>query len=161
MEYFFIAGNVASLVSLMGLLLQVSHILSDNSVARITLGICVLLTLGFWLFFYFVPANRVKKTVRDRLDFAGSYRDSSNDRVELFESEFILCNFSTLTVPLPPFETEPIVTIFSVEPVNAERPSVSNTTLDSFEVRATSTSQWRTWKFRARGRQLLPIVGRK
>jgi len=156
MEYFFIAGNVASLAALVGFLLQVGHVLPDDNVTRVTLALSLVLTAAFWLFFYFVPTNRVKKTVRDRLDFAGSYVDSSNSPVEVFEGEFTLIDFGILAVPIPPFETPPTVTIYPIGRIKARRPSISAVTLDSFEVGALESGQWGTWKFRARGRQLLP-----
>jgi hypothetical protein len=156
MEYFFIAGNVASLAALVGFLLQIGHVLPDNHVTQVTLALSVLLTAAFWLFFYFAPTNRVKKTVQDRLNFAGSYVDSSNVPVEVFEGEFSLFDFGVLSVPIPPFETLPIVTIYPIGRVNARPPSVSAVTLDSFAVSAMDSGQWCTWRFRARGRQLLP-----
>jgi hypothetical protein len=155
MEYFFIAGNVASLAALVGFLLQVGHILPDNNVTQVTLAFSVLLTAAFWLFFYFAPTNRVKKTVQNRLDFAGSYVDSSNSPVEVFEGEFTLFDFGTLHVPVPPFEAPPIVTIYPIGRVRARPPSISAVTLDSFAVSAMDSGQWCTWRFRARGRQLL------
>jgi hypothetical protein len=156
MEYFFIAGNVASLMALAGFLLQLSHLVPDNKVTWWTLVASVAVTLLFWVYFYFAPRNRVKKTIKDRLTFAGLYMSSSNDPIEVYEGEFTLAKFGILTVPIPPFESKPTVTIFSVEQLEGNPPSVSKVTLDSFEVSATTSNQWRAWRFRARGRQLLP-----
>ncbi len=154
MEYFFIAGNVASVVALIGFLLQVGHVMPDDKVTRDTLMLGVGLTVAFWIYFYVAPRNRVKKAVRNSLDFAGSYTDSSNRPIEVFEGEFTLSDFGVHTIPIPPFETTPTVTIYS-EGKNAPRPlSPSKVASDSFEVNAMSGDQWRTWRFRARGPQL-------
>lgn len=155
MEYFFIAGNVASVVALVGFLLQVGHVLPDDSLTQVTLGLGVALTVAFWLFFYFAPTNRVKKAVQDRLAFTGSYVDSANRSVEVFEGEFRLADFHPISVPLPPFESPPIVTIYPIGHAATEKPSASNVTLDSFDVGAMNSGQWRTWRFRARGTQLV------
>ena len=156
MEYFFIAGNVASLMALVGFLLQLSHLVPDNKVTYWTLVASVILTVLFWLYFYLAPRNRVKKAVQDRLSFGGLYISSSNDPIEVYEGEFTLSHFGVQTIPIPPFETNPTVTIFHVGQVKADPPSVSKITLDSFEVSPTTSSQWCVWRFRARGRQLLP-----
>jgi hypothetical protein len=155
MEYFFIAGNVASLAALVGFLLQVSHLMPDNIVTRVTLALGVLLTAAFWVYFYFAPTNRVKKTVQDRLDFAGSYVDSSRGRVDIFEGEFALSDFGTVSLPIPPFESIPVVTFYPIGNAAATTPSVSKVTSDLLEVSATTSKQWSTWRYRARGRMLL------
>jgi hypothetical protein len=156
MEYFFIAGNVASLAALVGFLLQMSHRISDRDLTRWTLLGGVALTIVFWIYFYFRPANRVKKTIQNRLNFAGLYIDSSNAAVEVFEGEFTLSDFTVRSIAIPPFETQPTVTLYPVGPVKSNSPSIGKITLDSFEVGAMTSSQWCTWRFRARGRQLLP-----
>jgi hypothetical protein len=155
MEYFFIAGNVASLAALVGFLLQVGHVLPDDDVTRVTLAIGVVVTAAFWLFFYLAPTNRVKKVVQERLQFAGSYVDSSNSPIQVFEGEFTLSAFGVLSVPIPPFETMPTITVYPVGHVTAEPPSIRKVTLDSFEVGAVTSGQWCNWRFRARGRQLV------
>lgn len=154
MDYFFIAGSVASLVSLIAFVLQVGHYLPDDKVVRYAILLAVALTGAFWIYFYLAPRNRVRKAIRDRLDFAGSYTDSSNRAIEVFEGEFTLSDFGVHTISIPPFEETPTVTIYS-EGKDAPKPlTPSRVSLDSFEVSAWSGDQWRTWRFRARGPQL-------
>ena len=157
MEYFFIAGNVASLAALVGFLLQIGHVLPDNTVTHVTLGLAVIATVAFWLYFYLAPANRVKKTVKDRVTFAGSYVDSTNSPVKVFEGEFSLTSFEVLTVPIPPFETPPTIEIYPHGDAHAKNPSVGPVTADSFQVHAIESNQWQTWNFRVRGRALKPL----
>jgi uncharacterized protein with PQ loop repeat len=155
MDYFFIAGNVASVAALIGFLLQVGHVLPDHDVTRVTLAISVLVTVAFWLYFYAAPTNRIKKAIRQSLEFAGSYVDSSNNPVEVFEGEFTLSDFGVLSVPIPPFETLPTITVYPVGHLTVESPSVRKVTLDSFEIGAMTSRQWSSWRYRARGRQLV------
>jgi len=156
MEYFFIAGNVASLMALGGFLLQLTHRVPDNKITWWTLAISVVLTILFWIYFYFAPRNKVKKTIQARLSFAGMYVSSSQDPIEVYEGQFNLSNFVTLTVPIPPFESNPSVTLYPIGKAQANPPNISKITLDSFEVHAMTSGQFGDWKFRVRGKQLLP-----
>jgi hypothetical protein len=156
-EYFFIAGNVASVAAFIGFILQIGHLTPDSNIFRYTLGIGIILLLIFWIYFYLLPSNRVRKAIRDRIDFAGSYVDSSDLRIEVYEDDFVLPNgrFDPIIVPLPPFEDQPIVTLYRAGPVSHSAvPRIERITLDSFEVSASSSDAWGVWRFRARGRQL-------
>jgi hypothetical protein len=155
-EYFFIAGNVASLAAFIGFILQVSHAIPDSDTFKYTLWLGIFLLAVFWIFFYLLPSNRVRKAILDRVDFSGSYIDSENIRIEVYEGEFVIPNhFNTVIVPLPPFEELPTVTLFRAAQLEDSRtPNIERVTLDSFDVRADSSKSWGVWRFRARGRQM-------
>jgi hypothetical protein len=157
MQYFFIAGNIASIAALIGFLLQLGGFTNDNILKYVTYGF-VLATAAFWLYFYLSPSNRVSKAIRDRLDFSGKYSDSANRQIEIVEGEFEAKQLGLLVIQLPPFEESPKVKIFPTSSRNVhDQPSVADVTKDTLEINITSTSSYGTWKYRARGTLLSPV----
>ena len=159
MQYFFIAGNVASIAALIGFLLQLNGQANDGILSYVTYGFIVA-TAAFWVYFYFAPDNRVSKAIRDRLDFSGKYTDSANKQVEIVEGEFEAKHLGLLVIQLPPFEDAPSVVVFPKNNGNIDHPpTVSQVTKDTLDINVTSTTAYGTWKYRARGTLLSPLAG--
>ena len=159
MNYFFIAGNVASIAAFVGLLLQLSGRANSEIYSSITYG-AVIATGIFWLYFYFSPSNRLSAAIDRRLDHSGTYRDSSSQAVEVAEGEFEVKDFGSLVIAIPPFENAPEITVYT--PVGRgvrHPPSVSNVTRDAFTISVLSTSAYGKWRYRARGKALTPEAG--
>jgi hypothetical protein len=154
MDYFFIAGNVASIIALGGFILQVSHKLSDAHIYGWSVGFFIALTVGFWIYFYRAPRNRIRNAIQEGLSFAGSYRDSSGTAIDVREGQFTITSFSPVIVETAPFESPATVTLFPVDRPTADLPSVVRVTLDSFEAKASNNQQFGSWKYRLRGRLL-------
>ena len=147
------------MAALAGFVAQALHIRSDQSVAHFAFGAFAIVTIAFWIYFYVAPRNRVRKAVRDSLDYAGTYLNSSNDQIDVYENEFAPSSFGVKRVSLPPFETVPTVTIFAVGETDSLPPEIVEVMLEAFDVRAQNTNQFRTWRFRARGLRLRRMDG--
>lgn len=159
MQYFFIAGNVASIAALIGFLLQLNGLANDGILKYVAYGF-ILATVAFWIYFYLSPDNRVSKAIRDRLDFSGKYIDSANRQIEIVEGEFDATQLGLLVIQLPPFEEAPRVVILPKNNKNVDHPpTVSQATKDTLEINVASTSAYGAWKYRARGTLLSPLAG--
>jgi len=154
-QYSFIAGSVASVAALVAFLLQLFGVGSNVAIARYTLHGSILLTLSFWLYLYFSPANRIRKAIEDRLDYSGRYLDSSNKPVDIIEGTFQVSDFGTHSIAIPPFEKPPDITIYHVKSfMKRRKPILVAVSVEAFEVEVSSSEQHGNWPYRTRGEQL-------
>lgn len=158
MKYFYIFGNICSIVSLVAAIEipYISNLLDlDKWLIVGLLGFSVI----FWLIFYFKPHGSISKFYDSRIDFTGSYSDSSNNAQDIIDGDF---EVDTDTwggnVLLPPFEEKPTVNILSKVNSNClQKPIIEIVSEDFFTVKINSSVQAGKWNYRVRGKLLKPL----
>lgn len=161
MKYFYMFGNICSIVGLVASIGQLNSTNGNLTLGRWIIITLVVLTIIFWLYFYFKPSNPIVKIINSRIDFTGEYHDSKNQNQtkNIYEGEFEVSTSKWQTiVPLPPFEEPPIIRPLSCDS-NEEcpLPEINNVTEDSFTAKIHSSTQSGKWKFRARGKLMKKV----
>ncbi len=156
MKYFFIFGNICSILGFVAAIYQMSGKSNLSATSKTLMLILVVLSIIFWLFFYLKPQNRIANYIETQTDFSGKYTDSQNQTMDIVEGEFEVntMNWGT-SVDLPPFEEQPIVRIlYCIDRDTKNYPKIVEVTEDYFKVQIGSSTQTGKWKWRARGKLL-------
>jgi hypothetical protein len=157
MSYFYIFGNLCSVLGFVGLVLQSLGTFNNSVISRWLIICLIFFTVIFWLIFYLKPLNPLARIINSRIDFSGEYVDSNKIKYNIVEGEF---NLSTwyVHVPLPPFEEPPIIRILSgTGNEDFPLPQIGDITEDSFIAKANMNSVFGKWKYRAKGKLLKRI----
>jgi len=156
MKYFYIFGNICSILSFLAAIL----VLPENTEILISaqwfILLLILLTILFWLFFYLKPQNPIANIIDSRINFTGEYSDTQNQTQDIIEGVFDVntSNWGT-RVMLPPFEDKPNIRIlYCTYGDGGDTPLIEEVTADYFKVKINSSTQTGTWKWRARGKLL-------
>ena len=155
MQYFFIAGNIASIAALIGFLLQLDG-MSNSEVFRNVVTGAIVATAVFWIYFYLSPANRLSSAIRGRLNYTGRYKTSQDKHIDIFEDTFEAHDFSPIAIAMPPFESPPEVSVFRKSGRLRRPPTVADVSRDVVTFNVSSNEAFGTWAFRARGKALTP-----
>lgn len=156
MKYFYIFGNICSILGFVAAIILFPEKAAISTTAKWLVVTLILLSTLFWLYFYFRPKNPIAKFIDSRIDFTGEYLDTSNQSQDIIEGvlEVNTSNWGT-TVGLPPFEDTPTIRMLSFDNSNnSNPPTIHDVTVDSFKVKIDSSTQSGKWKWRARGKLL-------
>lgn len=157
MSYFYIFGNLCSILGFLGLILQSLGSFNNSVIAKWLIFGILILTIIFWIIFYLIPLNPLVKIINSRIDFSGVYLDSHTIQHDIVEGEFDLSDWC-VHVPLPPFEDKPIIRIFSgSRKHDFPLPEIFDITEDSFIAKANRDSAFGKWRYRAKGKLLKRI----
>ena len=157
MSYFYIFGNLCSILGFLGLILQSLGLFNNSVIAKwLIIGISFL-TIIFWLIFYLKPRNPIVKIINSRIDFSGVYLDSKTIQHDIVEGEFDLSDWC-VHVSAPPFEEPPIIRVFSGKRKHDfPLPAIFDITEDSFIAKANMDSAFGMWRYRAKWQLLKKI----
>ena len=152
MKNFFILGNICSIFGFISSLYI--GINGPNDIIRwVILPFCIV-TIGFWVYFYWKPQNSIAETIDSRINFSGKYYDSNDAIYDIREGYFDTTQ-GEMSIQLPPFEEPPEISIVSCDPHASSKPHVTNVSKDDFTVHIMNwSSNYDKWKWRARGRLL-------
>ena len=156
MKYFGIVGNIGSILGFI-VSIYMLKTTDESNVYLWSILAFVTSTIVFWIIFYTKPENPIARTINSKMNFTGKYYDSKNEDIDIVEGEFQFNCLSGSSISIPPFETRPEINI--TNPNNEEKkyeapPTLIDWTTDSFSVKGNSSTQYGTWKWRARGKLL-------
>jgi hypothetical protein len=150
MEYFYIACSAASLAAFCGYMLEKLMPKATRSTVRITGSTFAVVTVLFWLWFYFSPANPVRNQIADKSSLVMRYTDGETE-IGVVEGTFSIDSVTWgARVPLPPFQEPPEVSVY--RDGTSKAPSVKTITSDMFIVEIDNSDLVGDWRFRARGK---------
>ncbi len=164
MEYFYIVCSLASLVAFIGYIVDRFVLNENRNLTYVLIGCFVVLTVGFWLWFYLAPQNSVRSSIENRLYEIKNYRPFKNAIGESTVEGRFEANGNRGTIFFPSFFEPP--KIFLKRPENysgysgVEPPEIYKITTDSFSYYYSSSSQNGDWIYRARGKLLEPSDGK-
>lgn len=152
MEYFYVACSTASLIAFVGYVFDRNGRFSPST--RVLVSTFVLLTLAFWIWFYFAPTNVVREAIDVRTVRVASFTDGVS-RSDTAEGVLTIGGMSSgATVLLPPFSDAPTVTLMRKDHPDSRAPEIVEITPDKFTVRINNSDLNGEWIWRARGKLL-------
>jgi hypothetical protein len=159
MRYFFIMGNLTSIAGFVALVYQ--NIKTDTQVGLSywLIFIILFLSICFWIYFYLRPLNPISKKISANLDYTGRYTNSNNPHIDIIEGDVMLDILAwQKIISLPPFEDIPNVEIIRANKEGEHNlPEICDISNDSFKIKIHSANLGGQWRWRARGKILIPI----
>ena len=155
MKYFVILANVASIAGFGASLVTFSPPEDIHYKGQILI-IVLLITVSFWLYFYFRPLNKLARNIDRRVDYTGKYLNTLGEDVDVLEgaAEIDTTTWDTL-ITLPPFEEPPKIVIINRNGIkNSKAPDILDVTTESFRMKISDSRQFGLWRWRARGKLL-------
>ena len=165
MDYFYIMCSVASVVALLGYIRDKFVNEKEHSFAYKLLGIFVLVTLVFWVWFYFAPQNSIKSKIEHRIYSIQHFTPANGDiNISTVEGKFDAYSWNEeVVVFIPSFVEPPVIYVKRLDVSgNFQDPSsqplkIFNITTDSFSYSGEGSDQHGQWVYRARGKLLKSV----
>jgi hypothetical protein len=162
MEYFYIAGTVASIVAFFAYIYDRYIELKETgsfNLAHKWLALFIVLLLTFWAWFYICPDNIPRKIISGRSVLVESY-SNGKENIDIVQGELELdmARWRT-TISLPPFVEAPKITLVPHGGTGMDgEPVIYLVTPDKFSVKISSSTLAGKWSWRARGKLLRRIT---
>lgn len=165
MEYFYVAGSLASLLAFMGYIIDRFTSGQNRNITYTLISAFIFLSVIFWTWFYLAPNNTVREIIKDRIYDVKSFQPNLDPiGISTVEATFEAKRYGG-TIFFPSFTIAPEIFIKRPEEYgnswnseSKEALTITQITSDSFNYSYSSPAQDGEWVFRARGK-LLKIIG--